>query len=82
MSTRSNLLDDIVTQYVVLVSKYKKIYKMQSFVELIKKQVYTPSGRQDMASRLVKIQAEATKADQRVISRLIDLLCFYELYVD
>lgn len=82
MSTRSVILDSIVTDYVVVVSKYVKIYKMPSFVELIKKQVLTTAGRELMLKRLLKISLKAGKHGKKEIENLITKIEFYETYVD
>lgn len=82
MSTRNEILENIVTNYVVVISGYRKIYQMNNFVAFMRKHVLTFAGRQDMLKQLTLIYKRATKADQLEISRLINLLEFYEDFVD
>lgn len=82
MSTRSDLLSQIVTNYVVVVSKYIKIYKMQNFVEFMERQVRSASGRADMNKQLLKLFNKVSKQDQEEIKRLLNLLDFYEDFID
>lgn len=82
MSTRNEILENIVTNYIVVISGYCKIYQMNNFVAFMRKRVLTSDGRQDMLKQLTLIYKRATKADQLEISRLINLLEFYEDFID
>lgn len=82
MSTRSKLLDDIVTRYVVVISRYVKIHKMHNFTEFMNTQVRSPLGRISMIKQLTKIHSKATVSDKKEINNIIDLLQFYDVYVD
>ena len=82
MSTRSDLLSEIVTNYVVVVSKYIKIYKMQNFVAFMERQVRSASGRADMYKQLSKLFNKVSKQDEEEIKRLLNLLDYYEDFID
>ncbi len=82
MSTRSDVLDNIVTNYMVIICNHKKIYHMPNFVEFIKQKVRTESGRLDMQKTLAGIYKKASKTDQKRIDELITQISFYESFID
>ena len=82
MSTRSDLLEKITTNYVVVVSKYRKIYKMPNFVEFINKRIRSVEGRFDMVKILTGIYGKARKSDQEEIKNIISWIEIYEDFVD
>ena len=82
MSTRSDLLEKITTNYVVVVSKYRKIYKMPNFVEFISKRIRSVEGRLDMVKILTGIYGKARKSDQEEIKNIISWIEIYEDFVD